>query len=88
MTRLLGNVAFRLALGTAHGLLDVRDFCGVPFGTRRGCWHGVRTGKSYQSRNDWLNILSRGGEGLRQEVQQLLTEGSTFALTAVVLKQS
>jgi signal transduction histidine kinase len=77
MTRLWGNVAFRLALG--YGLLALGSMCVVSaafyFGTVGVLARSTDGNLISVSQRLARHYESRGGEGLRQEIQQLLVDG-------------
>ena len=77
MNRLWGHVAFRLALG--YGLLALGSMCVVSaafyFGTVGVLARGTDGNLISLSQRLARHYESRGGEGLRQEIQQLLVDG-------------
>ena len=77
MTRLWGHVAFRLALG--YGLLALGSMCVVSaafyFGTVGVLARSTDGNLVAISQRLARHYESRGGEGLRQEIQQLLVDG-------------
>ena len=77
MNRLWGHVAFRLALG--YGLLALGSMCVVSaafyFGTVGVLARGTDGNLISLSQRLARHYESRGGEGLRQEIQQLLADG-------------
>ena len=77
MNRLWGHVAFRLALG--YGLLALGSMCVVSaafyFGTVGVLARSTDGNLISLSQRLARHYESRGGEGLRQEIQQLLADG-------------
>jgi len=77
MNRLWGHVAFRLALG--YGLLALGSMCVVSaafyFGTVGVLARSTDGNLISLSQRLARHYESRGGEGLRQEIQQLLVDG-------------
>src|SRR6516164_3593803 len=77
MTKLWGHVAFRLALG--YGLLALGSICVVSavfyFGTVGVLARSTDGNLIAVSQRLARHYESRGGEGLRQEIQQLLVDG-------------
>jgi signal transduction histidine kinase len=77
MNRLWGHVAFRLALG--YGLLALGSMCVVSaafyFGTVGVLARSTDGDLIAMSQRLARHYESRGGEGLRQEIQQLLVDG-------------
>ena len=77
MTRLWGHVAFRLAL--SYGLLALGSICVVSaafyFGTVGVLAHSTDSNLISTSQRLARHYESRGGEGLRQEIRQLLADG-------------
>ena len=77
MNRLWGHVAFRLALG--YGLLALGSLCVVSaafyFGTVGVLARSTDGNLISLSQRLARHYESRGGEGLRQEIQQLLVDG-------------
>ena len=77
MNRLWGHVAFRLALG--YGLLALGSMCVVSaafyFGTVGVLARSTDGNLIALSQRLARHHESRGGEGLRQEIQQLLVDG-------------
>ena len=77
MARFWGNVAFRLALG--YGLLALGSMCVVSaafyFGTVGVLARSTDGNLISLSQRLARHYESRGGEGLRQEIQQLLVDG-------------
>ena len=77
MNRLWGHVAFRLALG--YGLLALGSMCVVSaafyFGTVGVLARSTDGNLISISQRLARHYESRGGEGLRQEIQQLLVDG-------------
>lgn len=77
MTKLWGHVAFRLALG--YGLLALGSMCVVSaafyFGTVGVLARSTDGNLIAISQRLVRHYESRGGEGLRQEIQQLLVDG-------------
>src|SRR5215831_19164174 len=77
MTKLWGHVAFRLALG--YGLLALGSMCvtsaALYFGTVGVLARGTDGNLISVSQRLARHYEIRGGEGLRQEIQQLLVDG-------------